>query len=119
MSLITKYRSVRSASMEIARYLSPEDCQIQSMPDASPIKWHLGHTTWFIEHLLCDLPQGELPGHAIHRRWVLRLGQAPVVMTRARMAAAGTGTTCARAAMAPISLPVLQLENLSGATGVE
>jgi len=35
------------------------------------------------------------------------------------MAAAGTGTTCARAAMAPISLPVLQLENLSGATGVE
>ena len=47
--LLARYRAVRQMTEQIARPLSPEDCQIQSMPDASPAKWHLAHTTWFFE----------------------------------------------------------------------
>jgi dimethylhistidine N-methyltransferase len=47
--LIDQYRAVRRASVGLARPLSAEDQQTQSMPDTSPVKWHLAHTTWFFE----------------------------------------------------------------------
>jgi ergothioneine biosynthesis protein EgtB len=51
-TLAAQYEVVRAHSLALAAPLSPEDCQIQSMPDASPVKWHLGHTNWFFETVI-------------------------------------------------------------------
>ncbi|HSN25650.1 MAG TPA: ergothioneine biosynthesis protein EgtB [Kofleriaceae bacterium] len=48
-SVLERYRRVRERSPSVCAPLSSEDAQIQSMPDASPAKWHLAHTTWFFE----------------------------------------------------------------------
>jgi ergothioneine biosynthesis protein EgtB len=48
-SLLQTLRRVRGQSLALCAPLEPEDYLIQSMPDASPARWHLAHTTWFFE----------------------------------------------------------------------
>ena len=43
------FKKTRNTSVELIKNLSAEDMNLQSMEDASPIKWHLAHTTWFFE----------------------------------------------------------------------
>lgn len=88
--LADRYRTVRALTEALAAPLSDADATVQSMPDASPAKWHLAHSTWFFEtfvlrdhighyrlfderyaHLFNSYYEGEGPRHARPLRGML------------------------------------------------
>ena len=54
LELSQRYRAVRATTLALCKHLQIEDYVVQSMPDVSPTKWHLAHTTWFFESFVLE-----------------------------------------------------------------
>src|ERR1700684_4548742 len=66
--LFEEFSRVRRQSEQLCIPLSPEDMMVQSCADASPVKWHLAHTTWFFETFLLEpFEPGFRPFHQAFR----------------------------------------------------
>ena len=48
-AVLERFRSTRQRTMALCEPLTPEDMMVQSCAEASPVKWHLAHTSWFFE----------------------------------------------------------------------
>jgi ergothioneine biosynthesis protein EgtB len=69
-SIARRYTRIRASTLELTAGLTAEDQCVQSMPDASPVKWHLAHTSWFFEAVVL---QPHAPAHELFDPAFLRL----------------------------------------------
>ncbi|WP_184256948.1 ergothioneine biosynthesis protein EgtB [Granulicella mallensis] len=79
-TLQSKYQAVRSMTRSLVAPLSAEDQMVQSCPEASPVKWHQAHTTWFFETFvlrpyLCDYRPFREEFHRLFNSYYLALGE--------------------------------------------
>ncbi|AEU34876.1 ergothioneine biosynthesis protein EgtB [Granulicella mallensis] len=87
-SLLKRFLDVRQATMQFCAPLTPEDLMVQSCPEASPVKWHLAHTSWFFEtFVLGEFVAAYQPYHPDFR-WLFNsyyksLGEMPEKKLRA------------------------------------
>jgi len=98
--LLARFRQIRNFTTGLCANLEPEDCVVQSIPDVSPTKWHLAHTTWFFETFILKrfVPgyRAEIPQYAylfnsyynaagdMHRRDLRGLISRPTVKEASR-----------------------------------
>lgn len=81
-TLLGRFKAARNATFSLCRPLSPEDMMVQSCPEASPVKWHLAHTSWFFEtFVLSEFLANYVPFDA-NFRWLFNsyynsLGEMP------------------------------------------
>src|ERR1700722_8106536 len=87
-ALLARYKAVRHATAKLCSPLSPEDMMVQSCPEASPVKWHLAHTSWFFEtFVLTPYSQDYQPFHPdfhwLFNSYYTSLGDMPAKNLRA------------------------------------
>ena len=89
VSLAQRFTEIRNTSMRITEGLSAEDQMLQSMPDASPSKWHLAHTTWFFETFILQPSKGyqafDPRFRILFNSYYKQLGAHPIRGTRGLM----------------------------------
>ena len=90
-ALLDRFRTVRAATMTFCSPLTPEDMMVQSCAEASPVKWHLAHTSWFFEtFVLSEFVAGYQPFDP-NFKWLFNsyyrsLGEMPEKKLRASFA---------------------------------